>query len=182
MSGDRPVRLAEVYARLLTVEAYPGVPEIEGVWVRELRKHRSENGAFMEILRLNQSGAQQLPGPHDPRQFSVSWAEPGRLNAFHIHLKPQNELWCTLQGQLSVWLVDCRDGSRSLGVQRSLTLSAEQPALLHIPSGVAHGYRAGAQGATLLYSADAQFNAADPDEGRLPWDTFGAHLWAEDRG
>lgn len=177
------VRLEAAAAQALGFESYPAAPQIDGVWVQALKKNRSENGAFMEYLRLDESGVQGLPGQLTPRQISVSWAAAGRVNAFHIHVKgPQNEIWCVLSGQLVVWLVDCRDGGATLGAQRKLVLSGEQPTLVHIPSGVAHGYQAGADGATLLYTMDAQFNLADPNEGRLPWDFFGAGLWAEDRG
>lgn len=183
MTPDHRIKLDAPYAGALTFETYPAAPQIAGVWVHALNKNRSENGAFMEYLRLDSSGVQGLPGPLRPRQLSVSWAAPGRINAFHIHVKEeQNELWCVLSGQLTVWLVDCRAGSPTLNARRKLVLSGEQPALLHIPSGVAHGYGAGPDGATLLYAMDAQFNSADPNEGRLPWDFFGAALWAEDRG
>lgn len=177
------VPLAEPYRAALTHEQYHPAPRIDGVWLHALRKHRSDNGAFLEYLRLDESGVQGLPGPLTPRQISVSWAAPARINAFHIHvLREQNEVWCVLQGQLKVWLVDCREGSPTLGVRRQLILSSEEPVLLYIPSGVAHGYRAGDQGATLLYAMDAQFDRDEPNEGRLPWDTFGEELWEEDRG
>jgi dTDP-4-dehydrorhamnose 3,5-epimerase len=29
---------------------------------------------------------------------------------------------------------------------------------------------------------NGQFDPADPNEGRLPWDHFGAELWEPDRG
>lgn len=177
------VELAPEYAGALTFETYPPAPTIEGVWTHSLRKNRSENGAFMEYLRLDDSGVQHLPGRLTPRQISVSWAAPGRINAFHIHVREeQNEIWCVLSGQLLVWLVDCRAGSPTLNVRRKLVLSGEQPTLLYIPSGVAHGYQAGVEGATLLYTMDAQFNLENPNEGRLGWDTFGMELWEEDRG
>lgn len=177
------IELAPEFADRLRFETYPPAPGIEGVWTHLLRKNRGENGAFMEYLRLGGEGVQHLPGPLTPRQISVSWAAPGRINAFHIHVKEvQNEIWCVLEGQLLVWLVDCRAGSPSLGVRRRLVLSGEQPTLVHIPSGVAHGYQAGHAGATLLYSMDAQFNLEDPNEGRLPWDLLGAELWEMDRG
>lgn len=167
----------------LTFQTYPAAPEIGGVWTFPLRKLRAENGAFMEVLRLGSDGVEGLPSSFTPRQFSVSWAAPGRLNAFHLHPRAeQNELWCVLSGQLLVWLVDVRAGSQSSGVRRPLVLSGEAPTLLMIPSGVAHGFRAGPQGATLLYAVDAQFDSVHPNEGRLPWDFFGPELWAEDRG
>lgn len=177
------VPLAPSALNALTFETYPAAPQIDGVWVQALKKNRSENGAFMEYLRLDDSGVQGLPGTLTPRQISVSWAAAGRINAFHIHVRgEQNEIWCVLNGQLVIWLVDCRADSSTTGVQRKLVFSGEQPMLVHIPSGVAHGYQAGADGATLLYTMDAQFNLADPNEGRLPWDHFGADLWAEDMG
>ena len=183
---DRPeltIPLTASALAALTFETYPAAPQIDGVWVQALKKNRSENGAFMEYLRLDDSGVQALPGTLTPRQISVSWAAAGRVNAFHIHVRAeQNEIWCVLSGQLVVWLVDCRANSPTTGVRRRLVLSGEQPLLVHIPSGVAHGYGAGPQGATLLYTMDAQFSAEDPNEGRLPWDHFGAELWAEDRG
>lgn len=176
------IKLADEYARALSFERYPAQPTIEGVWFHALKKNRSENGAFMEYLRLDERGVQGLPGELTPRQISVSWAAPARVNAFHIHVKAeQNEIWCVLTGQLTVWLIDCRAGSPTVGVRRKLVLSGEQPMVVHIPSGVAHGYQAGEHGATLLYTMDAQFNIEDPNEGRLPWDFFG-DLWAEDRG
>lgn len=183
---DRPelaIPLVTSVLEALTFETYPAAPQIDGVWVQALKKNHSENGAFMEYLRVGESGVQGLPGLLTPRQISVSWAAAGRVNAFHIHVRAeQNEIWCVLGGQLVVWLVDCRANSSTTGVRRRLVLSGEQPMLVHIPSGVAHGYGAGPDGATLLYTMDAQFDADDPNEGRLPWDHFGAELWAEDRG
>jgi dTDP-4-dehydrorhamnose 3,5-epimerase len=67
-------------------------------------------------------------------------------------------------------------------VKRKLVVSGEQPMMVYIPSGVAHGYQAGELGATLIYTMDAQFDIADPNEGRLAWDRFGSNLWEADRG
>ena len=183
MTSDHKIQLAATSAQALTFETYPAAPQIDGVWFHALKKNRSENGAFMEYLRLDEAGVQHLPGHLTPRQISVSWAAAGRINAFHIHVKQeQNEIWCVLGGQLTIWLVDCRADSPTLDVKRKLVFSGEQPMLVHIPSGVAHGYQAGDAGATLLYTMDAQFNMDDPNEGRLPWDFFGPELWAEDMG
>jgi len=183
MTPNLKIKLASGYAEALQFESYPAAPQIEGVWFQALKKNRSENGAFMEYLRLGEEGVQGLPGQLVPRQISVSWAAPKRINAFHIHVKDeQNEIWCVLSGQLVIWLVDCREGSPTLSVKRKLVFSGEQPMMVHIPSGVAHGYQAGEAGATLIYTMDAQFDLADPNEGRLPWNFFGDDLWAEDMG
>ena len=165
----------------LYFQSYAPQPVIEGVSHVALKKHRSLEGSFMEYLRLSGGVVEGLE--FDAQQISISWAMPGRINAFHIHPKrTQDELWCVLQGELLVWLVDVREGSPTLGHRRSFLLSGEAPALLHIPTGVAHGYRASSNGAILLYAMNSQFDLTDPNEGRLPWDFFGAELWADDKG
>lgn len=175
--------LSRKVAQALTLQRYDAPPPIEGVWLHPLTKHRSDNGAFLEVMRLSGGEVEGLPAPFTVRQISVSYAASGRINAFHIHPnEPQHELWMVLQGLLKVWLIDCRAGSSTEGNRRALVLSGEAPAVLHIPAGVAHGYRAGGEGALLLYAMNQQFSAENPNEGRLPWDFFGAELWEEDKG
>jgi dTDP-4-dehydrorhamnose 3,5-epimerase len=177
------IELLPEFEKVLTFQDYPPTPEIEGVWVQPLRKHHAENGWFMEYARVSEGHVQHVPTPLEVRQISISRAEPGRINVFHIHTKlEQNEIWTVIQGQLMVWLVDCRKRSPSAGVKRQLILNGEQPVQLHIPAGVAHGYKAGQDGATLLYTMDQQFDPNDPNEGRLPMDCFGNTMWEADRG
>ena len=167
----------------LRFQSYAPQPEVEGVFLRPLKVFRSLEGSFMELLRLRGGEAEGLPLPFEPRQLSVSRAEPGRMNAFHLHpRRHQHELWCALEGTMQVWLVDVREDSPTRGHRRQVVLSGEEPALLHIPSGVAHGFRAGSRGVSFLFASSDSFRLDDPNEGRLPWDFFGADLWAEDRG
>jgi dTDP-4-dehydrorhamnose 3,5-epimerase len=177
------IELASEFQSTLKFEAYPAAPQIDGVWLYPLRKNRSENGWFMEYARITNAKLENIPTALEPRQISVSSAEAGRINAFHIHTKlEQNEIWTVIHGQLMVWLVDCRAESPTAGVRRKVILSGEQPTQLYIPSGVAHGYKAGSVGATLLYAMDQQFDVSDPNEGRLPWNYFGIELWVDDLG
>ncbi|MEZ0348755.1 MAG: dTDP-4-dehydrorhamnose 3,5-epimerase family protein [Thermus sp.] len=169
--------------KALTFQRYEPGQTIAGVFRHPLRKHRAIEGWFMELARLENGEVLGLPLPFSVKQASLSYATPGRINAFHIHPKVvQDELWCVVQGTLLVWLVDLRMGSPTLGVRQRVVLSGEEPEFLHIPSGVAHGYKASPEGALLLYLMNSQFNPQDPNEGRLPWDYFGAELWQEDRG
>lgn len=177
------IRLIDDWSARLTFQDYAPAPEIEGVYCLPLKKHVALEGSFMEHLRMIEGRVEGLPHPFEVRQISFSRSEPQRVNAFHLHPKEvQNELWTVIQGVLKVWLVDVRGDSPTSGVRRCYVLNGEAPGLLHIPSGVAHGYKAGREGALLVYAMDSQFNLADPNEGRLPWDGFGADLWDEDRG
>jgi dTDP-4-dehydrorhamnose 3,5-epimerase len=170
---------------VLSFQSYPLAATIDGVEVLPLRKHRAENGWFLELYRLADGLLERsgMEGGFSVRQVSAARAEAHRINAFHIHPKrPQHEIWSVVDGSLAVWLVDCRRGSPTEGRRQKVQLSAEEPARLLIPAGVAHGYRAGPSGALLLYAMTEQFDVADPNEGRLPWDHFGRELWEEDRG
>lgn len=183
VKSARAVPLSRDVQAGLWFQSYPPTPRIEGVELAPLKKHRADNGWFLEYLRITEGAAEGVSGRFTVRQISVSSAVPGRINAFHIHpRRGQRELWTVVHGQLSVWLVDCREGSPTTGVKRNVILTGEEPALLVIPPGVAHGYKAGDKGALLLYAMDQQFDPGDPDEGRLPWDYFGRDLWEEDRG
>jgi dTDP-4-dehydrorhamnose 3,5-epimerase len=173
---------ASIVAQVTFQEYAPASP-IDGVVYTPLKKHRALEGAFMEHLRVTDGKVEGLSIDFEVRQVSVAVAVPHRINAFHLHPKRvQDELWCVIQGRMLVWLVDLRDGSPTQGRERSYVLDGEQPALLYIPSGVAHGYKAGSDGAILLYAMNSQFDLHDPNEGRLPWDFFGTERWEEDRG
>ncbi|MDQ3523288.1 MAG: dTDP-4-dehydrorhamnose 3,5-epimerase family protein [Gemmatimonadota bacterium] len=177
------IRLMPTVEQSVTFQSYGSGSEVEGVFQHPLRKHVALEGWFMEHLRLAAGEVQGLPFPFTVRQISISRAVPGRVNGFHIHPKRgQDELWCVVDGTLLVWLIDVREGSPTAGNRRKVVLHAEAPSLLHIPTGVAHGYKAGPTGALLVYAMNSQFDVQDPNEGRLPWDFFGAELWEDDRG
>lgn len=177
------VSLIQDAAENLTFQEYTAQPMIDGVTYHPLKKHRALEGDFMEYLRLAHGTLEGITPEFTIKQISFSRAVPGRINAFHLHPKEtQDEVWCVISGTMMVWLVDVREGSPTVGQKRRYILSGEEPALLYIPTGVAHGYKTGADGALLVYAMNAQFNISDPNEGRLPWDFFGKALWEDDRG
>jgi dTDP-4-dehydrorhamnose 3,5-epimerase len=177
------MELLPALAQDITFQDYGAQPEIAGVAISPLRKHRALEGDFMEYCRVTDGEIEGLAQAFVVRQVSLATAVPGRINAFHIHPRGvQDEVWCVVAGSLRVWLVDLRAASPTVGQKTAFLLSEEAPALLFIPAGVAHGYRAGAAGAMLLYAMNAQFDREHPNEGRLPWDHFGPELWGDDRG
>lgn len=178
-----PIPLEPQVRQAVTFQSYGPQQVIEGVFYHKLTKHRALEGSFMEYLRVTRGSIEGLPISFDVRQLSFSRAVPQRINAFHVHPKAvQDELWSVVDGSLMVWLVDVREDSPTRGAQRRFVLNAEEPALLYIPTGVAHGYKAGPEGALLVYAMNSQFNIDDPNEGRLPWDYFGTDIWEDDRG
>ena len=89
-------KLSSSVTDALTFQSYAPAPAIDGVWTAPLRKSRSDNGSFMEYVRLSEGSVEDAEG-FTARQISVSEAAPGRVNAFHIHPRePQNELWTVI--------------------------------------------------------------------------------------
>jgi dTDP-4-dehydrorhamnose 3,5-epimerase len=177
------INLSDEHKAALYFQEYKAQPQIDGVFHQPLKKHRAMEGYFMEYIRVTDGKVEGLPVDFEARQVSLSKAVPGRINAFHLHPKcVQDEIWMVADGTMRVWLVDVRAQSPTFGAKRQFVLSGEQPAMLYIPTGVAHGYQAGADGALLVYAMNSQFNIEDPNEGRLPWDYFGADIWEADRG
>jgi dTDP-4-dehydrorhamnose 3,5-epimerase len=181
--GIMIIELTDDVMAALTIQQYGAQPQIDGVFYHPLKKHRALESDFMEYMRLTGGTMDNFPHQFEPRQISLATAAPGRINAFHLHPKvEQNEMWCVIAGRMKAWLVDIRKDSPTVGVKRQFVLNGEEPGFLFIPTGVAHGFQSGRDGATLLYAMNSQFNFDDPNEGRLPWDFFGADLWEADRG
>lgn len=168
----------------LTYQRYGASPALEGVELQPLLVHTQLEGSLSELIRLRQGRVEGMVGG-DWELAQLTWTEasPWRINAFHLHPKRrQDEVWIVLRGTLKVWLVDLRTESPTSGLKACYHLTGGRPARLFLPWGVAHGYQAGAEGASILYGSNSQFDPQDPNEGRLPWDYFGAELWQPDRG
>ncbi len=93
---------------------------------------------------------------------------PGVIKAFHYH-ENQDDLWFFPSGNAQVVLYDLRDSSTK-GQTDVYYMGEENPILLLIPKGVAHGYRVlGPTPATIIYFTTQSYDAKDPDEKRIPW-------------
>jgi len=137
---------------------------INGVQVKKLVRHCDDRGFFMEILR-DDDGLLSRFG-----QASMSKTYPGVIKAFHYHEK-QDDLWFFPAGNAQVVLHDLRSGSPTRGETNVFYMGEDNPVLLLIPVGVAHGYRVlGQEPAVIVYFTTMSYDRNDPDEKRLPWD------------
>lgn len=180
---DYKIKLVFEYVEVFGFENYLVQLQIEGVWFYFFKKNCSENGVFMEYVCFDENGVQNLLGQFVFCQISVFWVVLKCINVFYIYVKEeQNEIWCVLQGQLIIWLVDCWVGSLMVGVKCKLVFSGEQLMMVYIFSGVVYGYQVGENGVILFYIMDVQFNIEDFNEGCLFWNFFGDDFWVEDMG
>ncbi|MFH1193814.1 MAG: dTDP-4-dehydrorhamnose 3,5-epimerase family protein [bacterium] len=146
--------------------------EIDGVKIKNLKIHKDipdtdnsneKPGILMEVLRDDDG----LLSKFGQTTFTVAY--PGTIKAFHWH-KKQDDLWFFAQGKATVVLYDLREGSPTKGETQVIMADAGSPQLILIPRGVAHGYKAlGEEPVFLFYHTTKSYNAAAPDEERLPY-------------
>ena len=166
------------------VQRYDPAPSIDGVELLALRRFHDDGGSMTELGRLA-AGRLAGAGGFDVQQVNYSEMEPGVIKAFHLHLR-QTDVWFIPPScKLLAVLADVRAGSPTENVVRRYVLGDGTSRLLKIPPGVAHGLsNIGAERAHLIYFVDRHFDPdpASCDEGRLPWDHFGADLWQIQKG
>lgn len=176
------VNISKNYADLITVQEYSQKQSIDGVKLIDLKLYADDGGEFLELGRLDQGRMKALP-EFAVRQFSWSRLLPGTVKAFHVHRR-QADLWYVSPfDRVLVGLADLREESPTYNTKVRLVLGGSQAKLLYIPRGVAHG--AGnpwSQPATVIYFTDEEFDPANPDEGRLPYDLFGQEFWQIHKG
>lgn len=137
---------------------------IEGVKVKKLIRHVDDRGYFMEILRDDDELLKRFG------QASLSLTYPGVIKAFHYH-KKQEDLWFFPKGNAQVVLYDIREDSPTKGQTDIYYMGENNPIILLIPVGVAHGYRVlGNEPAIITYFTTESYDRANPDEYRIAWD------------
>ena len=137
---------------------------IKDVQVKKLIKHVDDRGFFMEILRDDDNLLKRFG------QASMSMTYPGVIKAFHYH-KKQDDLWFFPSGNAQVVLYDMREDSPTKGETNVFYMGENNPILLYIPIGVAHGYRVlGNTPATIVYFTTESYDPKCPDELRIAWD------------
>ncbi|MFC0212420.1 dTDP-4-dehydrorhamnose 3,5-epimerase family protein [Paenibacillus chartarius] len=137
---------------------------IEGVAIKKLIKHCDDRGFFMELLREDDAIFGRFG------QASMSMSYPGVIKAFHYHER-QDDIWYFPVGNAQVVLHDKRPDSPTFGETNVYYMGEDNPYLLFIPRGVAHGYRVlGARPATIVYFTNEAYDPGNPDEYRIAYD------------
>jgi dTDP-4-dehydrorhamnose 3,5-epimerase len=136
---------------------------IEGVQIKQLTPHADERGYLMELIRSTDEFFTKFG------QCYVSLNYPGVVRAWHYHRK-QEDYFVVVRGMCKVGLYDMREGSPTRGQTQALYLGEHNNIVVRIPIGVAHGYKTvGTEPSLLINFPTEVYNAAEPDEHRLPW-------------
>lgn len=137
---------------------------IKDVAVKHLKRWCDDRGFFSEVIK---DGEETF---HEVKQTSYTETLPGVIKAFHWH-KKQWDVWFVIKGVAQVVLHDLREDSETKGETQVIVCGADNPMLISIPPGVAHGYRVlGNERVGLLYHTSEAYNPKEPDEERIDFD------------
>ena len=137
---------------------------IDGVVVKECVVHGDDRGLLMEVVRDDE------PIFRAVKQTTFTISYPGVIKAFHWHRR-QWDVWFFSSGMAQIVIYDLREGSPTCGRTDVLYAGLHKPLVIAIPPGVAHGYRVlGSEPAALFYHTTEHYDAAAPDEERIPFD------------
>ncbi|AZG16389.1 MULTISPECIES: dTDP-4-dehydrorhamnose 3,5-epimerase family protein [Cupriavidus] len=125
--------------------ALPGCFLLHGARLGDAR------GDFMKLFHAPTLAAQGLETAFAESYVSTSHA--GVIRGMHFQRPPHDhaKLVSCLTGRARDGLVDLRRGSPTFGRSLSLMLSADVPAMLYIPRGIAHGFAAHVDDTRLWY-------------------------------
>lgn len=129
---------------------------IPGVLLLHPEVHADPRGSFMEIFREEDLGVPFVQGNH-------SRSVQGVLRGLHYHRR-QSDAWYVMRGTARVGLADMRERR---GTVRTVDLSSDEPRVLYIPPGVAHGFAA-LTDMELIYWVTHYYD--NSDEFGVAWD------------
>lgn len=137
---------------------------IAGIIIKKLEPFSDERGMLMEILRADDDLMLEKFG-----QVYLTTAYPNVVKAWHWHEK-QDDNFCVIKGMAKVALYDRRPDSPTFGNLMELFIGEKYPCVVHIPIGVAHGYKAiGDKPCYLINTITQMYNRINPDEQRIAY-------------
>jgi dTDP-4-dehydrorhamnose 3,5-epimerase len=150
-----------------TIKQEGVVSMIEGVEVVKLVPHVDDRGYLIEILRA--------VDPHFTRfgqVYMVGDVARGTIRAFHKH-EDLYDWFFISHGSAKFVLRDDREDSPTCGQMMTIVIGERNPTLITVPPGVYHGWMALEDDTQLISIASEVYNREQPDEVRIPPDSFG---------
>ncbi len=135
---------------------------IDGVKVKKLKVVPDERGRLMEILRRDDEMFEVFG------QVYMTTTYPGVVKGWHSHARQADNI-CCLKGMIKLVLYDGREGSSSEGALDVLFIGEHNPALVHVPRDVQHGWKCVSPEEAIIVNIPTEpYDHAHPDEHRLP--------------
>jgi len=145
---------------------------IDGVKVVELKTHVDDRGYLIEIARQTDNEEPHAVVHRFGQAYLVGDATRYTIRAFHKHA----ELWDWFfisHGSAKFVLKDDRPDSPTYGEMMTIVTGERSPRLIVVPPGVYHGWMALEDDTQMISLASHTYNRDNPDEMRIPSDSFG---------
>ena len=145
---------------------------IDGVKVKKLKVIPDDRGRLMEILRSDDEIFEKFG------QVYMTTALPGVIKAWHWHRLQDDNFTC-VHGRMRLTLYDARKDSPTHGEVNEFVIGPDDPALIHIPKLVYHGFKCVSDcEALVINTVTIPYNHKTPDEFRIdPYDKNIPYDW-----
>jgi dTDP-4-dehydrorhamnose 3,5-epimerase len=149
---------------------------LPGTWLVKLKRFEDMRGTFVKTYSrtlFEQHGARL-----DMLEEFYSVSHKDVIRGMHFQLPPHDHVkvvYCPV-GTVDDVLLDLRQGP-GYGRVASVRLTQDEPSLVFIPKGIAHGFRSLSDHSLMVYKTSTE-HAPTADAG-LRWDSFG-HDWGCD--
>jgi dTDP-4-dehydrorhamnose 3,5-epimerase len=145
---------------------------IDGVVLVPLRTHVDDRGYLFEIARYVASRGDHAVVHKFGQVYLVGNPVRNTIRAFHKH-RTLWDFFCISHGSAKFVLVDDREDSPTHKMIARFVLSGRTPGLLVVPPGVYHGWMSLEDDTQMVSIASEPYNPEEPDEVRIPPDSFG---------
>ena len=149
--------------------------DIAGCYLIDLPKFEDHRGEFIKTYHPNHFEGTPL-SDFDLQEEFYSVSNKNVLRGLHFQEPPaaHNKLVTCLEGEVMDFFVDIRSSSPTYGRLTKVQLNSNQPQLLYLPKGIAHGFLTCSPRATLLYKTDHVY-APELDQG-IHWSSVGLDI------
>ena len=145
--------------------------EIEGLFIIKPRVFSDNRGFLIKLFHNKLYENFGLRSDFKEEYYSTS--AKGVVRGLHFHIPPMQHVKCItcVKGEIFDVAVDLRKKSPTFGNHFSINLKSDEPTILYIPEGMAHGFMSLTEGAIFLNKTTTVYDA-NCDTGIL-WNSCG---------
>ena len=130
--------------------------DIEGVEVRELKRHNDDRGWLLELYRQDELDPQLYPV-----MSYASMTLPGVARGPHEHVEQADLFGFIGPSTFRLYLWDNRKDSPTFGRRAVFDVGEDNPTLVIVPAGVVHAYRNVGTADGLVYNSPNRLYAGE---------------------
>jgi len=133
---------------------------ISGCYLIKLHRHEDARGDFLKLFHGPTLASLGLETRF--AESFVSTSNAGVIRGMHFQRPPKDhaKLVSCLSGCARDGFTDLRRGSPTFGTSVSVMLRADEPAVLYLPPGIAHGFAAHRDGTAMWYLVSSEHDSA----------------------